>query len=584
MLRISSIHILVVDDIPDNLRLLAEILESQNYVVRKALNGNLALQSAHRHPPDLILLDINMPEMNGYEVCQRLQTSDVTSHIPIIFISALDQVHDKVRAFELGGKDYITKPFQAAEVLARVRNHLLIQHQRHRLEQEIRERQMAEINFRRLNAKLERQVQVRTLELQQSLKFELTLKRISDKVRDSLDCREILQNAVKELAIALEVDGCDAALYSLDRQSSLISYQYATSGVTKTQGQLLNVTDAPEIYSQLQRQLSCFAFCQVQPPPIRQDSAILACPIFDDQIEQAGILGDLWVFKDRSDSFSDMEIRLVKQVANHCAIALRKAKLYETAQAQIQELQRLKQLSNQFVSTMIHELRSPIASIKMAIELLSTLVISQFDLEQILRCIDVLERECDREISLIENLLYLQNLEAGQALEKRTTIHLPEFILEVIEPFKARTQKRQQFLLVDLAEDLPTLTIEAFSLNRIITELLTNACKYTPAGETILVAINCVNAQTDPDQPISLQIVVMNRGVELTPEQLPHIFDQFYRISSHDHWKQGGTGLGLALVNKLVEQLGGTIEVESKNNQTCFTVQLKITPDNLTSA
>lgn len=87
MLNIPSIHILVVDDTPANLRLLAEILEAQNYVVRKALNGKTALQSADRHPPDLILLDMNMPEMNGDEVCRRLRVSDTTNHIPVIFIS-----------------------------------------------------------------------------------------------------------------------------------------------------------------------------------------------------------------------------------------------------------------------------------------------------------------------------------------------------------------------------------------------------------------------------------------------------------------------------------------------------------------
>ena len=443
---------------------------------------------------------------------------------------------------------------------------------------------MAEINVRRLNATLERQVQVRTLELQQSLKFELTLKRISDKVRDSLDRHEILQNAVKELAIALGVHCCDAALYSLDRQSSLISYQYVASGLPKTQGQVLDVADAPEIYGQLQTYPSCFAFCQIQPLPIRNNSAILACPIFDDRIDQAGILGDLWVFKDRTASFSDMEIRLVQQVANQCAIALRQARLYETAQAQVQELQRLKQLNDHFLSTMIHELRSPIASIKMAIELLSTLVISPLDLAQILRCINVLERECDREIALIEDLLNLQYLEAGQTLEKRTVTHLPDFLVQVIEPFYAQAQNRQQLLRVDLAADLPTLNIEALSLSRIITELLTNACKYPPAHESILAAVNCVKAQTVPYQPVSLQIVVMNRGAEIPSDQLPRIFDKFHRIPSNDYWKQGGTGLGLTLVKKLAETLGGTIEVESTNNQTCFTVQLAITPDNLTLA
>ena len=154
----AETNILIVDDTPDNLRLLAKILESQGYIVRKALNGRMALQGVHRDPPSLILLDINMPEMNGYEVCQKLKASEASAQIPIIFISALEQLENKVRAFELGCVDYITKPFQEQEVLMRVKNQLLIQQQRQqlleqnqRLEHEIQERLRAEAEVRQLS-------------------------------------------------------------------------------------------------------------------------------------------------------------------------------------------------------------------------------------------------------------------------------------------------------------------------------------------------------------------------------------------------------------------------------------------------
>ncbi len=120
-------NILIVDDIPSNLRLLSKILTEQGYDVGKALNGQLALKSAQAEPPDLILLDITMPEMDGYEVCERLKSDPQTAQIPVIFLSALDEVFNKVRAFSVGGVDYITKPFEAEEVIARVQNHLNIQ-------------------------------------------------------------------------------------------------------------------------------------------------------------------------------------------------------------------------------------------------------------------------------------------------------------------------------------------------------------------------------------------------------------------------------------------------------------------------
>ena len=119
-------NILVVDDTPANLRLLVGMLTEKGYKVRPVMDGELALTGAKAIPPDLILLDINMPKMNGYEVCEKLKENELTREIPVIFISALDDVLDKVRAFQVGGVDYVAKPFQVEEVLMRVETHLVI--------------------------------------------------------------------------------------------------------------------------------------------------------------------------------------------------------------------------------------------------------------------------------------------------------------------------------------------------------------------------------------------------------------------------------------------------------------------------
>jgi CheY-like chemotaxis protein len=117
-------RIMVVDDNPDNLKLLEGMLRQSGYEVRSFPLGRLALASALQAPPDLILLDVNMPEMNGYEVCQRLKSSEELSDIPVLFISALDQTRDKLEGFRAGGRDYISKPFHFEEVNARVETHL----------------------------------------------------------------------------------------------------------------------------------------------------------------------------------------------------------------------------------------------------------------------------------------------------------------------------------------------------------------------------------------------------------------------------------------------------------------------------
>ncbi len=143
--------ILIVDDKADNIRLLSSILSSQGYTVRKALNGSMALKAVESLAPDLILLDITMPGMSGYEVCKALKANAQTRDIPVIFLSALDEIFDKVKAFEVGGVDYMTKPFQVEEVLIRIKTHVTLHQQRQQLlqqqiilEAEIQERKLIE--------------------------------------------------------------------------------------------------------------------------------------------------------------------------------------------------------------------------------------------------------------------------------------------------------------------------------------------------------------------------------------------------------------------------------------------------------
>ena len=144
-------NILIVDDTPENLQVLSATLSERGYKVRGVINGKMAIRAARSAAPDLILLDIKMPEMNGYQVCEALKADAQTCQIPVIFISALDEVLDKVKAFSVGGVDYITKPFQVEEVLARVENQLTIQRlqkqlieRNEQLQQEIGVRQKAE--------------------------------------------------------------------------------------------------------------------------------------------------------------------------------------------------------------------------------------------------------------------------------------------------------------------------------------------------------------------------------------------------------------------------------------------------------
>lgn len=288
---------------------------------------------------------------------------------------------------------------------------------------------------------------------------------------------------------------------------------------------------------------------------------------------QPSIIGQRWTIDEQ---------KLVTTIADQCAIAIYQAQLYQQVQelntalerqvqertAQLQqkmhELQRLNALKDDFLSTVSHELRTPMANIKMAIHMLK-----QFPQEpRQERYLDILGKECTRETELINNLLDLQRLEAGASPVDTETLKLSEWLPTVLEAFKTRIQQRQQTINVECPVELPPLSSDRSSLERVLSELLNNACKYTPTQGEIELKV----AQ-DGDGEAKIIFAIANQA-EIPAAELPRIFTKFYRIPDADPWKQGGTGLGLALVQKLVEQLQGQISVESQAGWTTFTVEV----------
>jgi PAS domain S-box-containing protein len=416
-----------------------------------------------------------------------------------------------------------------------------------------------------LNANLEVQVQERTTQLEQSLHYEAMLKRITDSVRDSLDEDQILQNAVQELAIGLAVNACDAGIYDLEQQTSTIRYEYILSDIPVSKGRVIRMQNSLDLYQQILKG-QYFQFCRVSLSPLRpiqKHHAALVCPIVDNQ----GVMGDLWLFKPSAAAFHELEIRLVRQVANQCAIAIRQARLYHAAQSQVTALEEINQLKDDFLSTVSHELRTPMSNMKMAIHMLKNMNTPQRQQQYL----DILQSECVREIELINDLLDLQRLEAAAYSLELVEIDLQACIADLVQPFYSRTQERQQRLIVEVPPTLATIRSDRPTLERVLAELLNNACKYTsPQGEIALTVEPCPDASS----PGLGVIFKVRNQAEIPASELDRVFDKFYRVPNGDRWKQGGTGLGLALVQRLVTELGGTIQIESNQGWTTFIVTL----------
>ncbi|MBW4653665.1 MAG: GAF domain-containing protein [Kaiparowitsia implicata GSE-PSE-MK54-09C] len=422
---------------------------------------------------------------------------------------------------------------------------------------------------------MESRVAERTTELEYLLQFESALKRLLEKVRDSLDEHQIMQTAVQEMVALMQLASCDAGIYDETLSYSTITYECAQS-LPLAQGKVVEMADFPELYPALLRAHS-LQFCCTESPRIRPSISrytILACPIVDSQ----GVLGDLWLYRSCGQIFDEVELDLVAQVAGQCAIALRQSRLYQAAQCQVDSLESLHQQKDDFLTTVSHELRSPITNMKMAIQVLAVVLNRIHCLEDDIdtdeetlqdpaaQYLRILDQECDREIHLINDLLDLQRLNAGAHPSTTEPVDFNFLIPVLVESFQERARARQQQLQHTLPPSSPIIQSDPIAINRILTELLHNACKYTPPGQTIDIQVSA--------SPQAIQIQVVNFGTEIPAHELPRIFDRFYRVSNGDRWQQGGTGLGLALVKSLTHHLYGAISVTSGSGHTCFTLTL----------
>ncbi|MBW4601848.1 MAG: response regulator [Calothrix sp. FI2-JRJ7] len=550
----SADTILIVDDNPSNLQVLFALLESYGFRVLAVQNGENALKIANSILPDLILLDILMPGIDGFEVCRLLKAKSETQHIPVIFLTALSETVNKVKGFEIGGIDYVTKPIEHRELLARIQTHLTLK--------------KMSFSLACQNEKLQQEVYARTrVERQQAL-----VGKITEKIRDSLDETQILQTVTEELVKVLNTDSCQIELYDEKLTMATVVYEYikedskeAPSLHLRYHGKVQQVIEP--IYQQLLKKIPS-QFVSISSNVNDVQYTKLACPIFENGASK-GILGNLWLLKPSEAVFEELEVQLVQQVASQCAIAIRQARLYEASQQQVKELEKLNRLKDDFLKTISHELRSPMSSMQLAMQTLEKLLQSEYPhykSPKFARVLEIFTSSARRHNRLMENLLMLCYLDVKSEVFTSELINLQIFIPEIIQSFSARIQQQQQNLVIDLPEDLPLLSSHAASLEHIVVELLTNACKYTPAGETIGLQAEFT------DQAIELSVT--NSGVVIPEKEQHRIFDQFYRIPNNDPWQHGGTGLGLTLVKKMVEVIGASLELESSSGQTKFTIKL----------
>ena len=449
--------------------------------------------------------------------------------------------------------------------------------------------------LRSRNAELEKEVQARTAEIQEQLERDRLLAKIALRIHQSLNLNEIINAAVTEVQQFLKADrvvlfqvksstvtkivaeSVDRNCYSWMGNQASFGYLMSNLKVKKNKSYAVDdiaQTDLPveQVTSLKEKQVKAFLIV-----PICQDGQVWGIMCTQ---EYSGIR-----------EWQPSEIDLLQQLATQLAIAIQQAQLYQQVQTlntdlerqvqertseleqKVKELEQLNILKDDFLSTVSHELRTPLSNMKMAIHMLKVFPVP----EKVQQYLKILDTECKREIELISDLLDLQRLEAGQESIALETINLNTLLPTILEPFKSRAKERKQILNSKYPKQLPSIYSNNNSLGRILAELLNNACKYTQDGGEIMFLVEKKDKKSSKkslsETPSYIKFIVSNPS-QIPESELPKIFNKFYRVPNADPWKQGGTGLGLALVKKLVEQLNGNMIASSSNGWTTFTVEL----------
>ncbi len=357
--NVTEAEILIVDDTPVNLRLLSKLLGKQGYAVRPANSGSQALTAARLEPPDLILLDIMMPGMDGYAVCEQLKADSRTAAVPIIFISALSETDNKVKGFSLGGVDYITKPFQAEEVLARVATHLSLQQMRRQLNEQNEQLHCANEALRESQQRLE-----------ESYRREQTRRQLSDTLREvarivsgTLEQQEVLDLILSQLdkvityhraAVMLLEDsetrppepllttvaGRDKATGRIARET-IAAYQYPIAAAVLTEKQPLllpDVTDDERWHSL---------------GTMRGIRSFISAPL----LVQEQPIGLLTVGRRDETPYTNDDTKIVFAFANQVAVALERARLHEY---KLRQTEREMEIARQIQVSLLPTTASPI--------------------------------------------------------------------------------------------------------------------------------------------------------------------------------------------------------------------------------
>jgi two-component system sensor histidine kinase/response regulator len=504
-----TVTILVVDDVPANIKTLVALLE-RDYQLRIATSGQAALDIARSKPVDLILLDVVMAGLDGFEVCRQLKADPQTAPIPVIFLSALSETVDKATGFQLGAVDYITKPVQADDVLARVRVHVALF---------MAQRQLQEQN---------RQL---TIEIAERKRIENVL-RLHEQVLLHMD---------EGVALVRTIDS--ALVYVNLKFEHMFGYQ-----TQELIGQPIHVLDAPENHSAVDTMLEEVLYALMLKDVWHRDW-------FTVKKNGDGFWCHVIVSKFHHPVHGPVLIFIHQDITDYKNLL---TSLNETLKA----AEAANRAKSEFLSNMSHEIRTPLNAI---IGMTDIILNTSLSREEERNNLYIVHSSSLALLDLINSILDLSKIEAGHLVFESIPFDLLGQLETVCESMAIKAHQKGLNLYCDMDPDLPVTMIgDPLRLKQVLMNLLNNAIKFTERGEVVLRVTRAAPLPDMPALSIRLQFAVVDTGIGIPPEQHALVFENFVQADGSTSRKYGGTGLGLTICKHLVQRMGGQISLLSE--------------------
>lgn len=564
----SNFTILVVDDTEASRTIASSFLQNSGFNVMLAENGRLALQSIQNTLPDLILLDIMMPEMDGFETCRRLKAHPETQEIPVIFMTALAATEDKLTGFNAGAVDYITRPLSQRELLARITTHLK-------------------------NKAL-------TESFKQQAHFMKTMNEIGQALTSTLDLRKVLTLILDELKSLVPYD-YGAILIC---QDDILEFA-AARGFPSDTG-LLRVAiplskERDDLFFKVMKTKRPLTITHPLEHPGWPDipamlapSAWLGLPL----IHQEEVIGILSLARNAITPFTDNDSELATTFTSQAVLALQNARVYDQlsrfnskleqeVQLRTKDLQmaytqlaRLDQTKSDFIHVASHELFTPIALINGYCHILLANHNLASDSSQA-KIIKGINKGAQRLNEIVENMLDVAKIDNQELHLYFQEMSLYPVFHQIRQSLESSLLERNLTMLIHPSiQTITSIQADPEMLPKAFRQLILNAIKFTPDGGKIMV-----NGRSP--QPNIIEIIIQDTGIGIDPANQELIFTKFFQtgeVNLHStgqtKFKGGGPGLGLAIAKGIIEAHNGKIWVESSGNdeQACpgstFHIQL----------